>query len=272
MNNEERSLERGPRAYIDVPALKDKDAVHLIAKVDPSSDSVIAKVRVTTARAMDQLDVSWGDGSRDTLTSPPGAPSVSEPPGWSTPLPQGVYEFLHRYDDGNGTPFDHTIAVIGRDGDATDFAFVDVSFTPLYNVHVFPIHVRLISYCAVPWTETCKFHITQQIPGRSTKKWRWNPSNSDFSESSQYRLLGSEFTGERMTASEEVGAWLIFSQDVSWNFDPLHKVGQHAGPRTEQGWVEKPVEGRSEVRIKYYVFTELIAPMPQSGPILDRDA
>ena len=105
------------------------------------------------------MDVLWGDGTRDTLTSPPGLYYEQQlPPNADAPtLPQGTYMFYHRYSEGNGDPDQRDIGVYARliiesntdSWSRSDSASRRITVTPLYTVHASSVMARNPVYLAV---------------------------------------------------------------------------------------------------------------------------
>lgn len=277
--------ETAQQASTNLKPLAPKDAHALISRVQVTTDSVVATLRVTTAKDIDQLDVLWGDGGRDSQTHPGGFWfGQQQPPGADEhTLPQGTYTFYHRYSDGNGDPFQQDIYVYARlrseeEDDVlapsrSDSVHRRLTLTPLYTVSMFPASVRLTNYADLPPHEKIlRFRVTQKVDepddlGIDLHEWPWPASNYGFPNAVAYVLEGSQVTKHRMKANEEVNLYYIFVRLVSFWFDsPPGMASTHIGPRTEQGWVDTPALGLP-IRVRYLVETQLHVPLPpEPGP------
>lgn len=271
------------QAYTELKPLANKDAHTLISKVEVASESVVATLRVTTAKAIDQLDVLWGDGGRDTLTHPNGFQFDQQPPNADAPtLPQDTYTLYHRYSEGNGDPFQREISVYARLGFEADNVFPRtdsttrrLSLTPLYTVHASAVMARLTNFAAPPFVEHVRFRIIQKIDVSDDESverhiWDWPAPNGAFPDAPPSMLVDSEITKRRMKASDEVNLWYVITKPVSNWFDPPPgMVSAHIGPRTEQGWVDKSAS-EFPIRFRYYIHTQLLVPVdPDQQPVVD---
>lgn len=283
--SDEQTLEND-RPYTELQPLpeSDRDAHDLIAGVKVNSDSVVAMLQVTTATGVDQLDVLWGDGTRDTLTSPPGLYYEQQlPPNTDAPtLPQGTYTFYHRYSEGNGDPIQRDIGVYARLitesntdlSSRSDSASRRVTVTPLYTVHASSVMARLTNWADAPWVESVDFRIEQRIATDVRHTWDWPAPNGEFPDTPEAMLTGSELTGYRMKASDEVPLFYRIEKDHNWleeidpTFDFLGQISAHIGPRTEQGSLDKPASDLP-IRFRYTVRTELVVPViPDEQPVV----
>lgn len=281
LQQEESTGPNHHRHGVTIPKSKSiAKSAHIIRDVKATSDSVVAKAVVTLESGARRLDVNWGDGRRDIITSPPGYVPLDTFPGPGTAtLQPGQYVFHHAYDEpAGGEEFSHQLAVFALGAnDEPDFLFADVTLTPLYDVYFFDVSLRLGGPCDPILEKTSEFHVIQRVPGEPDRTWpKWEPSNQYF-EYSEWDLFEGSTYHKRVRAKERVSPWFILIETDPgigiFNFDDYYSFSQGIDDVStfESGWVGNSTGesgGECQILYKYYVFTRLHLPLPQSGPVV----
>lgn len=227
-----------------------------------TTDSIVAKATIITNGETRSLEINWGDGEQDTLSSTDLQRIVPQPIN-PDPLPPGTYELYHKYgvsyrEIGEQTypkAKEYTVTLFTRDANGElDFKLNQITITPKYKINFYRLYVGNKNECD-NGTSLNEFTTVQTVGGEIRNTWDWTSSDNFF-----FQNPAHGFDGSQLTQVYEVTDLNPFSQPVidsvwfkftehDWRYDEKGSLSYPTSLSSYLTDMEEDASGRLEGEI-----------------------